>query len=317
MLTLEEFLALPDAGVAQLVRQAGPQVCVLPINGTRRWYRLEHAAETDRSMLHYMQVMAGSFIRLFSLLYDAGIDTILSPAFGSDLLKRGQQYAIPILMQGLPILGMPEFMDFYRRYGLRVRFYGDYQAALNDPGYAPVLEVLENITSQTGQAGDRRLFFGLFAEDATAQVGRLAIDFYAREKKAPGRAELVSLYYGEYVKPATLFIGFEKPAAFDYPLLGLGSESLYFSAAPTPYLTASALRLILYDHLFRRSLPDPDWDHLAENDLAALRIYYRKQQETALGLGDIFHGAWISRGTAPSPPEPNLPGRNADKKDPG
>jgi len=227
------------------------------------------------------------------MLYEHGIDTILSPAFGSELLERGEQYANAALTQGLPMLGRPGFMDFYKQYDVRVLFYGNYRPALDKPIYAPVLDVLGNISKQTSSHTTRRLFFGLFAEDATQQVGNLAVDFNLRENRPPERAELVSLYYGEYIQPATLFIGFEKPAVFDYPLLGLGNESLYFSVAPTPYLTEGGLRKILYDHLYQRNIKDPNWENLPESEAEALRSYYRREQDTILGVGEIFHHTWI------------------------
>lgn len=290
---LETFQHLPADEVARLVRAAGPQVCVFPINGTRRWYLLEHPGEAGMSMEDYMGASARSYIRLLSMLYTHGIDTILSPAFGDDLLTRGPEYATAALVHGLPMLGMADFMAFYRQFDLRVRFYGNYASALNQPVHAPVRSALENITNQTRRNGTGRLFFGLFANDATQTLGKLAIDFYLRENRYPERTQLVSLYYGEYIEPASLFIGFEKPAVFDYPLLGLGNESLYFSAAPTPYLTERGLRAILYDHLFRRPIKDPDWERLSETDSQALRSYYHQEQETILGTGDIFHGTWI------------------------
>jgi len=42
MITLDSFLNLPKPEIAKLVRESGNQVCVFPINGTRRWFALEH-----------------------------------------------------------------------------------------------------------------------------------------------------------------------------------------------------------------------------------------------------------------------------------
>ncbi len=43
----ETFLQLPTEEVAKLVRAAGSKVCVFPINGTRRWFMLEHPEQND------------------------------------------------------------------------------------------------------------------------------------------------------------------------------------------------------------------------------------------------------------------------------
>ena len=39
---LATFQSLPTEKIAQLVRANGQKVCVFPINGTRRWFMLEH-----------------------------------------------------------------------------------------------------------------------------------------------------------------------------------------------------------------------------------------------------------------------------------
>ncbi len=291
---MQDFLQLPAGEVANLVRAAGAQVCVFPINGTRRWFRLEHANDANRSLEHYVEVAARTYIRLFAMLFEHGIDTILSPAYGDELLTRGEEYMRATLTDGLKVLEAPDFMAFYQENDIRVHFYGKYKAILSGSASTAQLDLLERITSMTGKNHQRGLFFGLFGNDATEQIGQLAIEFFQKEKRPPKRQEIIQLYYGEVVGPATLFIGFEKPTVFDYPLLSLGNESLYFTAVPSPYLTQHALRKILYDHLFRRGLPDPDWNRLPEDELEALRRYYYNKQDTILGAGAIYHGTWVS-----------------------
>jgi hypothetical protein len=290
---MQDFLQLPAGEVANLVRAAGAQVCVFPINGTRRWFRLEHANDADRSLEHYVEVAARTYIRLFALLFEHGIDTILSPAYGDELLTRGEEYMHATLTDGLKVLEAPDFMAFYQENDIRVHFYGKYKAILSGSASTAQLDLLERISSVTGKNHQRGLFFGLFGNDATEQIGQLAIEFFQKEKRPPNRQEIIQLYYGEVVGPATLFIGFEKPTVFDYPLLSLGNENLYFTAAPSPYLTERSLRKILYDHLFLRGIKDPDWNELPDNELDALRSYYYNQQETILGVGSIYHDTWI------------------------
>ena len=294
---LETFQNLPAEEIARLVRAAGPQVCVFPVNGTRRWFWLEHSNEPDMSLDRYVDVAARTYIRLFSMLYDHGIDTILSPAYGEELLARGDEYINATLANGLPVLEAPDFLAFYERYNIRFRFYGNYRSVMGKAVYAPQLELLDRISDRTRQNKQRRLFFGLFSNDASEQVGEFAINYYLKEKRYPDRKEIIRQYYGDSIETATMFIGFEKPAVFDYPLLSLGNESLYFTAVPSPYLTIATLRKILYDHLFSRRIQDPDWDRLPETELNALRNYYKKEEETVLGIGRIFHNVWIPEQT--------------------
>ena len=48
MISFERFLKLPPEQVASLVNAAGQKVCVFPVNGTRRWFMLEHADKIER-----------------------------------------------------------------------------------------------------------------------------------------------------------------------------------------------------------------------------------------------------------------------------
>src|SRR5687768_4816194 len=93
---LTTFRNLPLAEVARLVRGAGPQVMVFPINGTRRWYMLEHLSDpTQRPETwydHYVEVAARGHVDVFRMVFEHGVDTLLAPIFGSELLARGQGY---------------------------------------------------------------------------------------------------------------------------------------------------------------------------------------------------------------------------------
>jgi hypothetical protein len=94
----------------------------------------------------------------------------------------------------------------------------------------------------------------------------------------------VAAYYGEFVPPADLFIGFQPPAAFDMPLLNCGEEHLYFTVAPSPYLDAQALRAILYDHLYLRQERDAYGEYTAAH-WQALADFYAANRGSVLGLG--------------------------------
>ncbi len=291
MISLDEFLALPSEEIARLVRQAGPQVCVFPINGTRRWFVLEHG---DVSPNQYIPIAANEYIRLFCLLFEHGIDTILSPLFGSELLRRGEKYVREAL-GGARILEAPEFLEFYTAWQVKVRFYGDYRLALANTLHAELLASFDRVVDLTAHHRERRLFFGLFANDAAETAARLAVEFYQKNNRMPARRDLIEAYYGDDLPPATLFIGFQPPSVFDYPLLGLGEENLYFTAAPTPYMTQDVLRSILYDHLYTRRVPEPEWFDLSAADLQELKNYYHNCRNEVLGLGSLFYGVWRPR----------------------
>ena len=77
--------------------------------------------------------------------------------------------------------------------------------------------------------------------DATATTAELSVNHFQKTGKIPSRRELIEQYYGEYIEKADIFIGFEKFNVFDYPMLGWGEESLYFTAAPSLYLSRSSI----------------------------------------------------------------------------
>ncbi len=281
-----DFQRLPVEEVARLVRAAGCRVCAFPINGTRRWYWLEHGAEAA-SPEHYLEVSAERLVEVYRLFFDHGIETLLVPVFGPDLVTRGETYMQQVVGQGLRWFAEDRRLwDFCRAYGVRVRIYGDAPRYLHGTPYARDLEAFERAAdAHTGSGATRRLFFGVCAHDPTERVAEIAAEFYRRHGRPPSRREVVEAYYGEPVEPVALFIGFERPAAFDMPLLATGSEDLYFTVCPSLSMDAPTLRAILYDHLFARRVDESDYSALASEEWDTLAEFYRLNRGHVLGLG--------------------------------
>ncbi|MGF1507292.1 MAG: diterpene synthase [Chloroflexi bacterium] len=279
------FINLAEKDVARRVREAGTRVCVFPINGTRRWFFLEHNTDGSDPWLLYMQAASQRHIQLYKLFFEHGIDTLLTPIFGPDILERGSDY-MRMAAPGMEMLvSHPWFAEFYRKYDVRVRFYGDYRKHLADTPYAYLSDIFDSAAERTASHSTHRLFYGVFAHDATETLAALSIDYFQKHGTRPDRRKLVELYYGEYIPPVDLFIGFDKFAAFDMPLLATGSEDLYFMVAPSPYLTREGLRDILYDHLVTRRSDSLDYSALTREDWAAMRQFYRANQRRTLGVG--------------------------------
>jgi tuberculosinol/isotuberculosinol synthase len=283
------FRTLPLTEVARLVREAGPKVAVFPINGTRRWFVLEHPLQPDAQddpIATYLDVAGRRHIELYRLLFDHGLDTLLTPVFGSDLLARGEEYMQAIAVEGLVRLAThPDFLDFYRAYQVRVRFYGDHRKFFAPTPYAYVSDLFDQATAQTSEHGRYRLFFGVCADDPTGTVAELAIRYHAEHGRVPDKRTLIELYYGESVEPVDLFIGFDKFCVFDMPLVATGTEDLYFTVAPSPYLAAPQLRTILYDHLYSRREKEPDHAAMRPEDWALMREFYHVNRDRTLGVG--------------------------------
>ncbi len=285
---LDTFLDLPAGEVAAVVRRAGPKVCVFPINGTRRWYMLEYPVEQPGPDLlwNYLSAIEQRHIELYRLIFDHGIDYLLTPAFGPDLTERGDNYN-EIAAKGLEHLATDaKFLDFFSEYDVRVRFYGDYRKYYAATPYAYLLDLFDELTARTRANSRHRLFLGLFAQDASENIAELSIRYYAEHNRVPNKKTLVELYYGEAVPPVSFFIGFDKFSAFDMPLVAVGEEDLYFTVSPSPYLTARQLREILYDHMFTRH-SDAEYLTLEPNEWMLMREFYQANVGKTLGVGSL------------------------------
>jgi hypothetical protein len=282
---LETFQSLSKNEVARLVREAGPKVCVFPINGTRRWFMLERPDQTGADFVEaYVKFVGRRMIEIYQMFFEHGIDTILTPAFGPENMKRDDSY-VPIGVQGLLMVAQnQEFLDFYDSYGVRVQVYGEAQRYFQNTPYARTLPAFEELARRTAEHRRHRLFFGVCAHDATEAVAEIAVHFYQEHGQLPDRRQIVETYYGEYVEPVDLFIGFSKFRAYFMPLLTTGSEDLYFSASPSLYFTERQLRDILYDHLYTRRR-EPDYSGLDAETRAWMGRFYQTNLGNTLGVG--------------------------------
>lgn len=299
MIDLAQFINLPMNELSALVRACGPKVAVFPINGTRRWFALEYpsAAQEGDPVAAYMDISQTRHIELYRLFFEHGVDTLLTPVFGSELFRRGDAYIRRIGIAGIARLAQhPEFLKFYDEYDVRVRFYGDYRRELAGTEFTSLIDIFEAAMQRTRNHNRARLFFGVFASDATESSAELAIDFYRLNNRVPTRREMVELYYGEYVEPVNFFIGFDKLSVFDYPLLASGEEDLYFTVVPSPYMTERQLRTILYDHLYTRRLPEPDYGRLSRADWDWIKSFYSARHEQIFGVGEVHSGLWFPSG---------------------
>ena len=298
MIPFEHFLALPSADVAALVRASGQKVCVFPVNGTRRWFLLEHAGQINDDFFEaYMQMSIKNHVDLCSRLFDHGIDIILAPVFGRELTHRGDEYTRRVGIEGLVRTATdPNYCEFFEQYDVKVRFYGDYRDVLTGTPYEYALSSIYEVTEATKHNHTFRLYFGVFADEFTETISRLSVEHYLAQGSIPNKQALIRKYYGEELPPVSLFIGFDKFSVFDMPLLATGEEDLYFSLSPSPYMTERQLRAILYDHLYVRHIPEPDYTKLPEDARHWLRDFYRENQDYAFGVGKLKFDLWIPEG---------------------
>lgn len=281
--------------VAQMVRANGPKVCVFPINGTRRWFTLQYGQQKwDDPVKAYMDLASQNHVELYRLFFDHGVDTLLTPAFGPDILQRSEEYVRRIGMDGLARLAEhPTFRDFYDEYDVRVYFYGDHRRYLENTEFAYISDLFDAAAERTRSHRRFRLFFGVFANDATQTIAKFSVQYFKAHGHVPEKRDLIEMYYGEYVEPVDMFIGFDRLSAFDMPLLATGEEDLYFTVSPSLFMDRNQLRRILYDHIFTRRAMEPEYDQMSPAELHILRDFYLAHRGTTLGIGRLLHGIWV------------------------
>lgn len=286
------FQQLPVTEVARLVRSAGPKVCGFPINGTRRWFALEHADEASQGHLAYMRRAGDRAIEVCRTIFDHGVDTLLIPIFGAAVASRGPDYQ-PLIEPGLRWFACdPAMLEFYDAYDVRVSLYGDGPRLY--PNYAGAWEAFNAVAERTAHHRRHRLFYGACADDPTETIVQIGLKFYEAHGQLPNRRQIVEAYYGDYVEPLSFCIGFEPMAMFDLPLVATGMEDLYFMVSPSLYLDDYTLRAILYDHLYERRTLD-NYSHFTAADWSALNQFYQLNRHHVIGIGrQAEWGGWWS-----------------------
>ena len=178
--------------------------------------------------------------------------------------------------------------------GVRIRFYGDYEAALTTPYFRSILEACAKLADESSSGEGPLLLIGLFADDPYQTIGRLSVEYAERRGRPPDRGELIEAYYGLPVPDLSLYVGFAQPEMFDVPLLTTGLEHLYVTLNPSPDLTERQLREILYDHLVTRRAAPVDYDALSPEAELELVEYIERCRGKTLGIGSIdpLTGLW-------------------------
>jgi len=217
---------------------------------------------------------------------------MILPVFGPELLTRTGYK--DLAWHGLERLATdPRLLDYYAEQEIQVRFYGDYQDSFIESPWSELIVLFEEVAKKTAHNKKHKLFLGACAQDSTAAIVKKTIEFYRETGRAPSRNDLTKLYYGESVEPANIFIGFDSFSAFDMPLLDVGSTALYFTVCPSPYLTTTQLREILYDYIYLRNasyMNDPL--KMGAQALDNMKSFYKANKKQTQGIGFMMDGIW-------------------------
>ncbi len=271
MYTLSEWLQLDNQIIANIVTER-VSTAVVYLNGTRRWFLSQSDNWAD-----YAKLTGIAHRQLCQLFYNHGIQTLIQPLMGYDLLDRGDDYMRMAIEQGLTELLTPTYLNWYRQAEIRVTLYGNWLNTLNELGFSQILDSLKLI-AETTQYTQYKLLLGVFADEGLDNIVAMAKDVNQGE-------ELLKRYYGQAVGPVDLIIGSGQPAIWDLPLLDINKASLYFFQAPTFCLSQDTLRRILYDHLYHRINDDGLYHNPTGHEWRRARV---------LGIGQRTRKGWIA-----------------------
>ena len=286
------FQNLHTSEVAAIVRERGPRTVVFAAGGTTRWFILKHLTGWPADMSYwqgYLKYGGRRFVEIVRMFFDHGIYTLFTHAIVPGQLEgKGEGYSPMALTSGMErIAGTPEFLSFYDKYEVRVRFFGNYRQILDGSRYADALAQFDQIQERTRTYDRHRLFWGFNSEqDQVTPILESAVQHYRTHGRAPSREEVVELYYGEPVEPVDVFISFNRPrTAVLMPPLVDGRADLYFTVGLSFDFSQEQLRNILYDHLYARHGWHRDYAELSDSAFLEMQAFYRLNQGRVIGLG--------------------------------
>ncbi|BBX72709.1 hypothetical protein H7H78_08745 [Mycobacterium shinjukuense] len=269
--SLEDWL---DLGKDEICRISGERVVtvVLYLNATRRWFQSQR-----QDWRLYWSIAGAAHREVSQLCYSYGINTLIQPFIGYDLLSRGQDY-FDTTMKYLESLADEDYFSWFVKNQIRVYFYGNWRGAMQERGYVATAARLSEVMEETQGFSTHRLFIGLFADEGMDRIARLS-------QGVDDGQQLLRLYYGADMGAVDLIIGSGQPAIWDIPMLDINKANLYFLQAPTFCLTDEGLRKILYDHLFERRNDDEIQEILDPRSWENCAI---------LGLGKNTRRGWVA-----------------------
>lgn len=284
MMSFDDFLQLDDFCVAELMKEHKSKVCAFPINGTRRWFKLEYPEQfAGQSVEDFLRILWREHLRVYSLLFEHGVGTLLAPITGPDILARDASYQRLIEPGLLWLCESEDALAFYEANEVRVRFYGDIEGYFGNTDYAHLIGHFEELMEKTAVNQGPLLLFGICAHDATESVAKIGHTFYQTHQRLPNKQEIVEAYFGTFVDSVDFFIGFDRLAVFDMPLVSTGQEDLYFTVAPSLYMDKVTLRTILYDHLYGRNVSESYQSK--EQNSNFMQNFYKLNRHHVIGIG--------------------------------
>lgn len=300
----EDFLKLPTEDIREIVEKEGrPRVVTYQVDGGQKMNIYHYGLDPESD--NYWRDQALSQSRMIrenmTVLFGHGVKTIYAPILKIENWGRGKKYVSDAIEGGVKsILTSPEWLEFYEKYDVKVKIYGNMKF-LEESELSHLLELYKEIESKTSNHKSRKVFYGVPCGNRhdLPNVVHDAIDFYRSNGREPTYDELTHLYYGDDTEDVDIFLRSTTVRDSDImPLFVSGKIQMYFLVAPMFLsLTSQTYREILYDYLFCRTIGSSSRVHKGrtylENDLELIKEYYEKNRYKIFGIGRNYSGFWL------------------------
>lgn len=303
-MTKEEFMKLPTAKIKEIVIAEGlPKVGVLIPDGTRKSATILNNLNSnmDNFEEELFSKVNQKLMKVIEIMFSHGVHTLFIPSLTHGNLRRSKKYVDSAINIGLKyILKDRTWFDFYKKYDIKVRVYGDLNL-FKEMGYDHIINWVNEVQEATSDHKNHKLFFGLACSNKY-EIPRLidmGIDFHEQKGRYPSLEEKIEMYYGELIDEVDFFIRptILRDSDIQPPLISGNKTQMYFPVLPFIYLTKEIFREIIYDLLYLRTitfgLDNYDLNTINKIEKDILKEYYKNNEKSVIGVGKRIGNLWI------------------------
>ena len=242
---LDEWLAMPQAEIAQQVR-ANHIAVMFSIDGSRRHYLLAQPPENRRisDFGGYAQHNTLAYVQVYELLFAHGIETILTPTLYPPNFVRSERYLQQSVAMSQQFLCNSPFLEFYQKWQVRARLYGDYTFAPQAASVRTALTQLNTVLESLTPTGERQVLFGYNAGTFMDEIIYHTATLHTGLGRMPTQAEVRAACFPVGPEKINLLIGASwlRVGLILPPVLDAGATDIYNLNHLTLDLQTSTLR---------------------------------------------------------------------------
>jgi len=286
--SLEEFLAAPP----EVVARVAPQTVSYVPAGSRRQATIEGIPLDD----HYPEWSRRRILDAVGQFFHLGVQHVIFSTIAPDNTKEAKGYGDRVLDWVISTFSDSAMIAEYQRLGWRVQFLA--------PPIPALLEANTRLQSTLVSTARHSFWLAIVldVEDPWRQILTIA-----RTSGAQTQAAAIRALYGADIPPATMMVGFGKPAlGFVLPRLLIGTMLHgYWPQRAGFRLTENMVRTMIYDYAYNRRTWEVD--HAPRYAYAA-QLQALWDTEEILGVGSKIYGYWYPNSfTIPALPDDPAP----------